>query len=142
MPHVNVCLPIVGVGVEFPAALAIDKPCHVVACQVDIQHTFVLDDGSHTVENCQQKELFQHFSKLEQIADREAPQYSMQQVLDMAGLTWANVPEAVRRSWLGEVSSGSGTQQSSDVRGTAAGTASSSVGAPSSKPVLPVSDHC
>ena len=96
---------------------------------MDIQHTFVLDDGFHTVESCQQKELFQHFSKLEQIADRAAPQYSMQQVLDMAGLTWDNVPEAVRRSWLGQVSSGSGAQPISDVRATAASPASLVVGA-------------
>ena len=94
---------------------------------MDIQHTFVLDDGSHTVESCQQRELFQHFSKVERIADREAPQYSMQQVLDMAGLTWANVPEAVRRNWLGEASSGSGFKPSSSVKATSASSASSGV---------------
>ena len=50
------------------------------------------------MEKCQQKELFQHFSKVEKIADRGVPQYSMQEVLDMAGLTWANVSEVLRQS--------------------------------------------
>lgn len=60
------------------------------------------------MEKCQQKELFQHFSKVEKIADRGVPQYSMQEVLDMAGLTWANVSEVLRQSSGSRGSSGVG----------------------------------
>ena len=60
---------------------------------VDIEHCFALDGGEVSVEKNQQKELFQHFSKVEKIADRIPPQRTMQELLDMSGLTWAAVPE-------------------------------------------------
>ena len=59
---------------------------------IDIEHCFALDDGDVTVETCQQKELFHQFSKLEKVADRQPPQRSMQELLDVAGLTWQDVP--------------------------------------------------
>jgi hypothetical protein len=59
---------------------------------IDIEHCFALDDGQVTVETCQQKELFQHFSKLEKVAGRAPPERNMQELLDCAGLTWADVP--------------------------------------------------
>lgn len=59
---------------------------------IDIEHCFALDDGQVTTEKCQQKELFQHFSKLEKVAGREPPERNMQELLDAVGLTWADVP--------------------------------------------------
>ena len=60
---------------------------------MDIEHCFALDGGEVSVEKNQQQELFQHFSEVEKIADRIPPQRTMQELLDMSGLTWAAVPE-------------------------------------------------